>query len=59
MKAIIMAAGKGTRISRMIDEVPKCTLPVNGVPLIRHTVEMLSREGMEICVCVGYQRGAE
>lgn len=56
MKAILMAAGKGTRISRMIQEVPKSTLPINGVPLIRHTVKMLLNEGLEVCVCVGYQR---
>lgn len=55
MKAILMAAGKGTRISRMIQDVPKSTLPINGVPLIRHTVEMLLRNGMEVFVCVGYQ----
>lgn len=56
MKAIIMAAGRGIRISRMIDEVPKCTLPINGVPLIRHTVQMLLEEGMQISVCVGYRK---
>ncbi len=56
MKAIIMAAGKGTRISRMIAEVPKCTLPINGVPLIRYMSEMLLKKNMEISVCVGYQK---
>lgn len=55
MKAILLAAGKGTRISRMIEAVPKSTLPINGTPLIRHTVEMLQKQGMEIFVCVGYQ----
>lgn len=55
MKAILLAAGKGTRISRMIEAVPKSTLPINGVPLIRHTVSMLLEHGMEIFVCVGYQ----
>jgi choline kinase len=55
MKAILLAAGKGTRISRMIEEVPKSTLPINGIPLIRHTVSMLLEYGMEICVCVGYK----
>lgn len=51
-----MAAGKGTRISRMIAEVPKCTLPINSVPLIRYIVEMLMRRNMEISVCIGYQK---
>lgn len=55
MKAILLAAGKGTRISRMVEAVPKSTLPINGVPLIRHTVQMLLDEGMEVSVCIGYQ----
>ncbi len=56
MKAILLAAGRGTRISRMIEEIPKCTLPIDGVPLIRHTVEMLVKRGIECCVCVGYKK---
>lgn len=56
MKAILLAAGRGTRISRMVEAVPKSTLPINGVPLIRHTVKMLSSAGIECVVCVGYQR---
>lgn len=56
MKAILLAAGRGTRISRMVEAVPKSTLPINGVPLIRHTVEMLKGEGIECVVCVGYQK---
>ncbi|MBE5939353.1 MAG: phosphocholine cytidylyltransferase family protein [Lachnospiraceae bacterium] len=56
MKAILLAAGKGTRISRMVKAVPKSTLPINGVPLIRRTVDMLLEEGFEVVVCVGYQQ---
>ena len=56
MKAILMAAGRGTRISRMIEEVPKSTLPINGVPLITHTVKMLVKMGFDVVVCVGYRQ---
>lgn len=56
MKAIILAAGKGTRISRMIEPVPKCTLPINHTPLIRITVELLQSIGIECVVCVGYKK---
>lgn len=56
MKAIILAAGRGTRISRMIQAVPKSTLPIDGVPLIRRSVELLLARGMEVHVCIGYQR---
>lgn len=58
MKAILLAAGRGTRISRMVKEIPKSTLPIDGVPLIRLTVELLQSQGIEIVVCVGYQQEA-
>lgn len=56
MKAILLAAGKGTRISRMVQNVPKSTLPINGIPLIRHSVQLLADEGIETIVCTGYER---
>lgn len=56
MKAILLAAGKGSRISRMVQEIPKSTLPINGVPLIRRNVEILQKKGLETVVCVGYQQ---
>lgn len=56
MTAILLAAGRGTRISRMVKEVPKSTLPINGVPLIRHTVEMMLGKNIHCVVCVGYER---
>ncbi len=56
MKAILLAAGRGTRISRMVKEIPKSTLPINGTPLIRLTVDMLQNRGIETSVCVGYQQ---
>ena len=56
MKAILLAAGKGTRISRMVKAIPKSTLPIGGVPLIRRTVDMLKKEGFNISICVGYKQ---
>lgn len=56
MKAILLAAAKGTRISRMIEPVPKSTLPILGKPLIRYTVEMLEEFGIWTVVCVGSQK---
>lgn len=58
MKAILLAAGRGTRISRMVKEIPKSTLPINGIPLIALTVGMLQKHGIETVVCVGYQQEA-
>lgn len=55
MKAILLAAGRGTRIARNVEKVPKSTLPVDGIPLIKRSVDILKKRGMEIIVCTGYE----
>lgn len=54
MKAFLLAAGKGSRISKNIPNIPKCTLDVGGQPLIARTVEMLLQNDIEVTVIVGY-----
>lgn len=57
MKALIMAAGKGSRISDNINGVPKSTLPLSdGTPVIRRIVQNMLLSGIQPCVCVGYQQ---
>ncbi|MCK9471833.1 MAG: phosphocholine cytidylyltransferase family protein [Bacilli bacterium] len=56
MKAILLAAGRGSRISRYIGESPKCTLDIGGTPLIRHTVEMLLKNNVDVSVVIGYNK---
>lgn len=56
MKAILLAAGRGTRISKFIKEVPKSTLPIkNEESLIRNTVKIMLDKGIEPVVCVGFK----
>lgn len=55
MKAIILAAGKGSRISDDIGPVPKSTLKINDKPIIRNTVERLLKKDIEVIVCTGYR----
>lgn len=55
MKAILLAAGRGTRIARNVEMVPKSTLPVGGIPLIRRSVKLLQEAGMKCVVCTGYK----
>ncbi len=46
MKAIILAAGFGTRLKPLTDKVPKPLLPVNGVPLIHYPLQLLGKAGI-------------
>ena len=55
MKAILLAAGRGTRIARNVEMVPKSTLPIDGEPLIRRSVALLQKAGMQCIVCTGYK----
>lgn len=56
MKAIILAAGRGTRISKYIQEKPKCTVDIGGMSLIENTVNQLKDYGInDIAVVVGYK----
>lgn len=57
MKAVLLAAGKGTRISRYLDGNPKCTVNIgNGTKLIEYTISMLKKKGItEIALATGYR----
>lgn len=45
MKAMILAAGEGTRIRPLTYELPKPMIPVIGKPVMEYLVEQLSRHG--------------
>lgn len=56
MKILILAAGRGTRISRYLSGNPKCTVDIGGKTLIQYTVEMLNKKGINnIGVVLGYR----
>jgi len=46
MKAMVLAAGQGTRLRPLTIETPKVLLPVNGVPLIEYTIRWLKKHGI-------------
>lgn len=50
MKAMIFAAGLGTRLKPITDTMPKALVPVCGIPLIGHVVRKLSDAGVESAV---------
>ncbi len=43
MKAIILAAGLGTRLRPLTDVTPKVMLPIGGKPLLEHHIENLKK----------------
>ena len=55
MKAVILAAGKGTRLSPLTDNRPKHLLPVGGRPLLEWSIKGLANIGVnEILIVTNY-----
>jgi mannose-1-phosphate guanylyltransferase len=55
MKAMILAAGAGTRLRPLTDTTPKPMLPIAGEPLLVHTLRWLKRYGVtEIALNLHY-----
>ena len=45
-RAMVLAAGRGTRLAPLTDTTPKPLLPVAGQPLIEHILECLRAGGI-------------
>lgn len=55
MKAMILAAGKGTRVQPLTYEIPKPMIPILGKPVMEYLVEHLVKYGVkDIMVNVSY-----
>ncbi len=56
MKAIILAAGLGSRLRPITDEVPKCMVPVNSIRIIDKQIDNLIKAGVrDVYVVSGYK----
>lgn len=55
MKAVILAAGKGTRMKDLTNEIPKPMLRVQGRPILEHIIEGIRSAGItEFCIITGW-----
>lgn len=56
MKVLLLAAGRGTRISRYLSGNPKCTVDIGNEKLIQYTIRMLNKKGItDIAMVLGYR----
>lgn len=56
MKALILAAGLGTRLAPITNDRPKSLVPVNGKPILMKQIENLHENGIaDITVISGYK----
>ena len=56
MRAVILAAGKGTRMGKYTENLPKGMLNVNGKTLIERQTETLREAGInDIAIVTGYE----
>ena len=57
MKAVILAAGQGTRIRSVHGEHPKCLIEVDNTTILDHQLDSLSLAGIrDVAIVVGYEK---
>lgn len=55
MKTIIMAGGKGTRISNLFPDIPKPLIPIDGIPVLEREICSLRDQGFtDLILTVSY-----
>src|SRR5207244_10048883 len=58
-KAVLLAAGRGTRMRELTADLPKPMIEVRGKPVLQHIIEGLRDAGIrEFLIIVGYHADA-
>lgn len=47
LKAFLLAAGRGTRLRPLTERIPKCLVPIRGVPMLEIWLEVCRRAGID------------
>ena len=56
MKVVIMAGGRGTRISQIFPDIPKPLIPIDGVPVLEREIISLRDQGFtDLILTVSYK----
>ncbi len=56
-KAVILAAGRGTRMKEITDDIPKPMVKVKGTPILESIVTGLVSNGItDVLIVVGYRK---
>ncbi|MHA1973499.1 MAG: phosphocholine cytidylyltransferase family protein [Candidatus Hodarchaeales archaeon] len=56
MKAIILAAGNGKRLSPYTNEIPKCLLDLNGITMLENQLNNIRQYGIDdVVIVTGYK----
>ena len=54
-QVVILAGGKGTRMREMTEDLPKPMVPIGGVPILDHLMDIFTKQGKyQFIICTGY-----
>ena len=57
MRAIILAAGSGSRLGQHTLDIPKALVDINGKSILERQISLLKKQGVdEISVVTGYKK---
>ena len=55
MKVVLMAGGRGTRISELYPNIPKHFIPIDNIPVLEREIISLRDQGFtDIILTIGY-----
>jgi choline kinase len=58
-RAIILAAGSGSRLAPLTDDRPKALVEIHGRPILRYTMDNFIAQGVsDLCIVTGYRAEA-